>query len=208
MNRALQILIICLLIGLIFFYSNRLRNIKNNEQDFLQKKSEQVMPELVDYYSTVDYIHWNHMPLTYYFNEPNASIGNLNCTQYQIKRVKDAFQIFENETDNLIYFREEKENPDIKILCYGVKPSEDYMIMGEGSFEFIDKMILRAELNFFNHRNCGTFPDIEIHEILHIFGFRHSEDKTSIMYPIENTCDHNKIDEEIIEKLKQTYLVV
>jgi len=55
-----------------------------------------------------------------------------------------------------------------------------------------------------------SFPDVELHEILHLFGFEHVDDPTSIMYhELDSTglsyyIDEYKIDDWIVERLKNS----
>jgi hypothetical protein len=63
----------------------------------------------------------------------------------------------------------------------------------------------------------GYYPFMELHEILHGFGFEHSENECSIMYPYSNNqfiydnldvCSYGKkphIDKGIIKDLKEIY---
>jgi len=183
----------------------------NNNSEYSSNNYENNEEEIADEFSNVQELHWTHMPITYSFSEPNSTIGprdtkNYECPPYQIQRLKDAFNILQNETENKISFEESyNEEGDISIYCYKLKAEGGYYIEGEGGYNYEGDQILNAEINFYEHLNCGNWPDVEIHEILHIFGFNHIENKSSIMTPVASRCDRGYIDEGIIQDLINTY---
>jgi subtilase family serine protease len=52
--------------------------------------------------------------------------------------------------------------------------------------------------------NKCNWPNVEIHELLHVLGFEHSTSKESLMYPYLTSCDQ-KLDEKIIQVIKELY---
>ncbi len=157
--------------------------------------------ENADYFNKSYSQHWGHFPLRY---------KNYNCPNYQIERIERAFDILEYNTQLSFIELSEFDNQ------YGYNPyiEEDIAIFCENVTEFLngkwdgeplgksqiavfsdDKSIISyAELTFyyvddyfFIHR-CQTYPSIEMHEILHIFGFYHSDDEDSIMHPAIKRC--------------------
>lgn len=155
----------------------------------------------------IEELHFEKIPITYSFAEPNTRDNNIKCPDYQIERIKQAFSIIEDETGGIVSFQEVENNGDITVFCNGAKADTlSLMRTGDSSYNSYGNVITSGELNFYTHYNCGTYPDTEIHEILHALGFNHEENnKDSIMYPIASKCDLGKIDEDIITKLKEIY---
>ena len=54
-----------------------------------------------DDFSYASELHWDHMPVTFSFAKQNIRESNINCQDYQIKRVRQAFKIIENETNGI-----------------------------------------------------------------------------------------------------------
>ena len=52
-------------------------------------------------------------------------------------------------------------------------------------------------------KDC-SYPNVELHELLHVLGFDHSENKKSIMYQLIESCDQI-LDQSIINQLKLLY---
>ena len=56
-----------------------------------------------------------------------------------------------------------------------------------------------------NSLNCN-WPATELHELMHVFGFNHSMDSNSLMYPYLTSCNQ-KLDNSIIEELIRLYSI-
>lgn len=155
-------------------------------------------------------LHWAHIPLIYEI---------YNCTDYQANRAIRAFVKIENETQGdvgFLRFDNSSEKVDIEIHCtpdyeYSLEPG--YLVSGDSMYvpssdnpNIIDK----AYINFYAISKttytggCTIYPDIEVHEILHGFGYDHSDSAKSIMYPSHVMCAF-KIDDNIIADLKEKY---
>lgn len=161
-----------------------------------------------DQFSGSTELHYTHMPITY-------SIGS-SCGNYQGKRIRTAFSEFSSETGGLINFSEVSDSADIVSHCSADVPngnvSNTYRA-GDGGYYSSSNVITQGTLNFYNINEdihnydggCLSYPDIEIHEILHTFGFQHITDRKSIMNPMSNNCYVRKIDSQIIDELKLIY---
>jgi hypothetical protein len=150
------------------------------------------------------------------FNHNNISYSFLDCTYDKQSRTKNAFDIISNET-GIIYFTEVEKSADIKILCSQTKkPSEnldsEYFIAGEGGpGEIIQtknfNVILNGSVLLYSSNEktikC-SLPSIELHELLHVFGFDHSSNESSLMYPYLTSCKQ-VLDSSIIRDLKKLY---
>lgn len=157
-----------------------------------------------DQFPDVDVYHWDHMPVTFTFDNSGTEKSR-DCPDFQKERVRNAFQIIDDSTEGIVSFKEEEIYGDIFIWCYGVKGSGGYMSEGDAYNNVNRNIITQGDLSFYTHRNCGTWPDVEIHEILHLFEYGHKDDKWSIMNPIAARCDLGKIDEDIVADLKNIY---
>ncbi len=154
-------------------------------------------------------LHWTHMPLTYRI---------YNCTEYQSNRIVRGFLRIENETNYTVKFKaiQNDSNPDIGVYCrkdYKQSVEPGYLTSGDSAYSVSSansNLIMKAEINFYGitsstySSGCTIYPDIEIHEILHGFGYGHNDSTKSIMYPSHVMCGF-KIDDNIISELKKNY---
>jgi len=149
---------------------------------------------------------FNHNELTY--------VIDTNCLPKQKERVLAAFLELQNRVD-AISFKETSANPDIEVSCSEyTKNFEDkeYFVAGEGGakeiikterYNVITEGIILLHDNPHGFYEC-EWPNIELHELLHVFGFDHSQDENSLMYPYLESCDQ-KLDESIVNDLNQLY---
>jgi hypothetical protein len=149
---------------------------------------------------------FNHDDISYHI-EPT-------CAEDKRNRMIEAFKELENRA-GIINFHESSDNQaDIEVLCsdeeYPIK--EDYFIAGEGGakeiiqtkrYNVINQGIILLHGNPKDSLEC-QWPNIELHELLHVFGFDHSLEKESIMYPYLNSCSQ-KLDQSIISDIKNLY---
>lgn len=159
-----------------------------------------------DMFSSVQKLHWTEMPVTYKFNDNN-------CGERQRNRIIRAFEEIKNETNGIVYFVEDN-NAVLEINCIKGFPADDkgYVTSGEGGNTKLGNQITSGTINFYNagpntdSGGCSVFMDVEIHEILHTFGYTHSEGYGSIMQPISpGWCNVRQIDDWIVKDLIQTY---
>lgn len=174
--------------------------------------SEEYIGELEDAYSNITELHWGHMPLTYSI-EDEDECGNETNT------IIISFKIIQNSTENVISFNKTSDfqNADIKIDCklVGTYLSGE-QTLGEAFFNNEGNLITSAEITYFVKgpkefrvvEYCQTgFPRIEVHEMLHVFGFGHDNSPTHIMKMINTAgkCGVNKINRELVNCLKYIY---
>ena len=188
-------------------------NIKENSVVAQATLSEQMPTQTlpsIDRFANTPELHWANMPIS--FNLINES----ECGAREAKRIRNAFAQLENETNKTVSFVETQEDPaNITITCEkGFNKSlireDNYIKKAEAFYSNKNSVIKNATINFFDtggnkiSSNCATYPDTEIHEILHTFGFEHVEDKSHIMSPIQLSCPKN-LNQDIVDKLKETY---
>jgi len=138
-----------------------------------------------------------------------------NCNEKQKARMLKAFDIVSAKI-SLITFQENLEEPDIEVSCTENQEEdikENHFIAGEGGAKEIIKtgrfnVITQGTIYLYNNLETKSidceYPNVEIHELMHVFGFDHSEDKNSLMFPLLNSCDQ-ELDQSIIIQLNELY---
>lgn len=140
------------------------------------------------------------------FESPNISYSiSENCSLNLTSRFLEALKII--ETNTTIRFSNTRANPEIQIVCLNseINREEDLMKISEGGpILSYNNTILESKIILYEINNLKCeFPVIELHELLHAFGFDHTRDPKSVMYPIF-TCK-KALDKDIIELLNKIY---
>lgn len=220
LSRVLSILLILLLVVFIaylsyLFYINIPRAPQNLDFEISNNETfNNVATEVSQFYPNMKF---NHNNISYKIN--------LDCDIVKKQRMINAFDIV-SENVNMISFYEvidESETADIEITCTqddkslpGIEPNEgkNYFIAGEGGAREIIQtgkfnVITNGTVLLFkypeNSLDCN-YPNIEIHELMHVFGFNHTEDKNSIMNPYLVSCKQ-RLDISLINELKRLYSI-
>jgi hypothetical protein len=154
--------------------------------------------------------------LTYFsqnlrFNHNNISYNiDSACSLEKRNRMIEAFSVLSRETQ-IISFNEADKNSDILVSCSDaeIQNDENLFISGEGGpSKYINNtiypVILKGRIFLYKESNCGS-PIVEVHELLHVFGFDHSKDKSDIMYPKSDCTQELKI--AYFEELKRLYSI-
>lgn len=126
------------------------------------------------------------------------------CSKSRADNAKEAFGILEEKT--VLSFYEVNDNPQIKVSCDKSEEKSDE-IVGEGGPTFIINtgkydVILNGTVKLYEDDNCNQ-PIIATHEILHVLGFKHVEEKNSIMYKISK-CNQ-ELTQDIIDEIALKY---
>lgn len=149
---------------------------------------------------------FNHNKISYYIYP--------DCTTEKYNRMKKAFEVLSDEV-GLISFYENENTPDIEVECTEkqetkISNNKDYFIAGEGGAKEIIQtgrysIITNGTILLYSEKSkeCAL-PNVELHELIHVFGFDHSTDKNSLMNPYLVSCDQ-KLDSSIITELKRLY---
>ncbi|PIZ81655.1 hypothetical protein COX98_03130 [Candidatus Pacearchaeota archaeon CG_4_10_14_0_2_um_filter_30_11] len=130
-----------------------------------------------------------------------------SCSLQKKSEMISAFDFMQNVT--VLKFYPVEENEEITISCEEEsKTTENGMfIAGEGgpvkisSGENFD-VIFSGKILLLRESSCER-PNVEIHELLHVLGFDHSENRNNIMYPISK-CSQT-IGNEIKDKIDTLY---
>jgi len=210
---GIKVLLILIFITLIFilFYTLYLLftnipgkpvalNISINEELF-----ENFSGEIKQFYHNMKY---NHNNVTFGFHN--------SCDDKKKGRMKRAFSEVENKVNSIVTFIEVNNNSDIDIECEEKPASEnegDFLIAGEGGAKEIIptgrfNVIKKGVIYLYNNEgdrylNCDN-SNVEIHELMHAFGFDHSNDENSLMYIIIDSCSQ-LLDESILNEIKRLY---
>jgi len=196
--------LIVLLVSSYFLYLNFPGKPRNLTVIIEQPKleSSNLSYEIKQFYPNMKF---NHNSISY-------SIDTL-CSQEKEERMIEAFNELSRRVE-VISFYPVSVNPDIEVSCSeDVKHSieKDYFIAGEGGAKEIIQtgkynVITNGIILLYGKKKSVecNWPNIELHELLHVFGFEHSKDKKSLMYPYLESCEQ-EIDESIINDLKKLY---
>lgn len=150
-------------------------------------------------------IKFNHNSISY-------SIAS-DCADEKKNNMLEAFNELQSKV-GIISFYSSTNNPDIEVSCSEKEKDsieEDYFIAGEGGAKEIIQtgrynIITQGVILLYEERRgikCD-WPNVELHELLHVFGFEHSQDKNSLMFQYLESCSQ-KLDESIIKTLKELY---
>jgi len=206
LNAILVFLIIVVfLIAGYFLYLNLPGEAKNLRAiiEPPQLEVSNLSSEVKQFYSSMKF---NHNSISY--NIDSA------CNVEKTNRMIEAFNELENKV-GIISFYSVSQNPDIEVSCSEEEKhsiDEDYFIAGEGGAKEIIQterynVITQGVILLYGDPHKASkckWPNIELHELLHVFGFDHSEDENSLMYPYLESCSQ-RLDEGIISDLKHLY---
>jgi hypothetical protein len=142
------------------------------------------------------------------FLSPNISYNLGECTLSKKGEMETAFEIIKNKT--ILNFYPVESNQEISITCQSTNKFEgDLFIAGEGGPMNITSsgnynIIHNGAILLIRDSGCET-PNVAIHELLHVLGFRHSSNQYNIMYNFSN-CGQ-KIGEDTINKINEIYSI-
>ena len=137
-----------------------------------------------------------------------------SCGAEKRKRMKEAFGELSSKVGNIGFY---EGGDDIKVSCseesekLEKKANREFFIAGEGGARQIIptgryNVIMEGIILLYGDEKeikC-EWPNVELHELLHVFGFEHSQDEDSLMYPYLHSCSQ-KLDESIIQDLGELY---
>ncbi len=148
---------------------------------------------------------FNHNNLSYLMDE--------NCGLDKKERMKTAFLDLENKI-GIIHFIQVLGTADIQVSCS--QKDEDlrseYFIAGEGGAKEIIQtgrynVITEGVVLLYKYPKTAIkckHPNVELHELIHVFGFDHSSNEESLMYPYLSSCDQ-LLDDSIINEIIRLY---
>ncbi len=150
---------------------------------------------------------FNHNDLSYFIEG--------GCNQEKTERMIEAFNDLSNRVP-LIQFHQASSNPDITVSCsvgeVNVDSDKHYFVAGEGGAKEVIQtkkynIVTEGVILLYDGQTKLTkcnWSNVELHELLHVFGFDHNNNKNSLMYPYLTFCDQ-KVDDSIIDELNRLY---
>lgn len=129
-----------------------------------------------------------------------------SCNLKRQNDMKEGFGIVQNLT--ILNFYEVPSNEEIYITCEEEQRFEGGMfIAGEGGPTNITKtenfnVILSGRILLIRDSDCPS-PNVAVHELFHVLGFKHSENKNNIMYNF-SSCSQT-IGEDIPNFINEVY---
>lgn len=208
MGKFSETIMIFLLVGLLIYLGHLLYQYAPGEQQNFSldlKKENIVVNASAEIVQFVPNMRFAKNELNYYIYP--------DCDLKKISDMRSAFEILSSKTGVLNFQDSTKERADIIILC---SPNEketkkNEFIAGEGGpSEYLNlslyPLIISGEILLYDTRgeNCD-YPVVELHELLHVFGFDHISDENSILYPYYS-CDQ-RLDRKIISEIQRIYSV-
>ena len=206
-NFFLIVIILSLILTIAYFlYLNIPREPKNlNVEINSFKETELLNLEVKQFYSNMKF---NHNEISYTIED--------SCEENKKQKMMLAFEELVKKVD-LISFYPVAENPDIEIACSknsGITEAEQekHFIAGEGGarkiiktgrFNIVTEGVILLYDSGLKTIDC-EYPNVELHELMHVFGFDHVNDKRSLMYPYIESCDQ-VLDLNIVEQIKELY---
>lgn len=145
------------------------------------------------------------------FDTDEISYSFDDCEEIKKKRMKNAFDILSKETGAFIFY-ENDYDPMITIYCKDPKEEkrDTIFVAGEGGPNRILPLDLYPQIiggSIYLYRGENTkeceYPVIELHELLHVFGFEHINDTKKVLYPYLD-CNQ-RLTEDIISEIKKLY---
>jgi hypothetical protein len=147
------------------------------------------------------------------FATNSISYSFVDCDLERERKMLDAFEIVTNKTE-IINFYESQTSPMITIYCSKEKQKQrnNSFVAGEGGPNQILELdlyplIIDGTIYIYDSRSqeeCES-PIVELHELMHVFGFDHITNKSTILYPYLD-CKQI-ITDEIVNKLKELYSI-
>jgi len=219
-NAILFFILIVILLALVFvsayfLYLNIPRAPEKLEvsvspiQEQIQEQPGIQITEIKQFYPNMKF---NHNSISYFMDS--------NCEQEKKQKMLLAFDELSDNV-NIITFYKTLVKPDIEISCAKGQEieselkEEKHFIAGEGGAKSIiptgryhiitEGVILLYENNEKKLRTIDCeYPNVELHELMHVFGFDHVDNKNSLMYQLIESCDQ-VLDSSIIELLNKIY---
>ncbi|MEK6883215.1 MAG: matrixin family metalloprotease [Nanoarchaeota archaeon] len=204
---AITIISLLILISLIFIIVNLNNTVSGEIISSGSQTNENPVSQV---------LKWDHMPLTYSYNEQCASYYNGN---YPLE-IKKTLDYITEKTDNSITFQKVENNADINFICqinnenFMRNLNDERYITAEAVSESNEKTNIfnNGTIYIYSTKNClGKRPVVLIHETLHLLGLEHSEtfkigngQSKDIMLDMNTNCFAD-ITEKDTKHLKKIY---
>jgi hypothetical protein len=173
-------------------------------------------PQLNDFIGSTNYPEVSENPRIGQFEKnlrfENSNISyfiNSNCDSSRRSRIIFAFDYLARKSQVLSFYQTTEEKADVVVGCSkeSYQTEKNVFAAGEGGpTAYIQlknySLIKRGKIILYERPECD-YPVVEMHELLHVLGFAHVNNKSSIMYPYAN-CKV-MVDSDIITILQEIY---
>lgn len=190
------VIIFFFLVILSIFGAMIYQNLPGEEEPFNIVTDDPILKTNITYGETpmfMDNIRFDHRLISY-------SLSPF-CDNRRKEKMGEAFSILEGST-KYISFKEVQTEADIFVSCSEeeIEQGENLFRAGEGGPSKITQtgvfnIIQAGEILLYRESKC-SYPVVEIHELLHVFGFDHSLDPKNVMYNVSD-CDQRITSDEI-----------
>jgi len=142
------------------------------------------------------------------FSDSTISYKISDCPLQKENDMEFAFTILENLTSLTFYPKDNDE--EISVTCEEKnRIDEGLFIAGEGGPTNITvsgkfNVITSGEILLITESKCER-PNVALHELLHVLGFKHSENPENIMYNVSNCAQ--TIGEDMIQLINNLYSI-
>jgi hypothetical protein len=143
------------------------------------------------------------------FPDKEISYKIYDCPLQKKNDMEQAFDIISNKT--ILVFYPVSENEKVSVTCDSKNRIEEQglFIAGEGgptniTITNLFGVILHGKILLIKESSCPQ-SNIAVHELLHVLGFKHSENENNIMYPISE-CNQI-ISDDIINLIDGLYSI-
>lgn len=207
MSKIIAILILIILIAALGFFSYGIYNkIPQGTKEFFILQPDAKIPENTSKELTMfmPNMRFATNSISYFFQD---------CDEERRSKVLEAFELVSEKT-KVIQFYEATYVPMIVIYCSQQKGERrnNSFVAGEGGpNKVVDldlyPLIIDGKIYLYDSRsrdNC-EYPVIELHELMHVFGFDHLANDSTILYPYVD-CSQ-RITNDIVNKLKELYSI-
>jgi hypothetical protein len=114
---------------------------------------------------------------------------NSNCEADRKSKMELALKIISDSAPAISFYSSDESSADILIGCSkdSYEQEKNVFAAGEGGpTSYLSSnyypIIKRGKVLLYQKSDC-QYPVVEIHELLHVFGFAHVNNKTNIMFP-------------------------
>jgi len=200
------VFIVAILSVLSFSLGFLYQNLPQKPIEMVTNTAETASAPGIEYGATpvfAENLRFNHNNISYFIGA--------SCSETRASAMRKAFQILENKTKVVRFEEKYDDEADVIVRC-----SNKFVNLGGGLFtageggprEIINtsyfNIIERGEVLLYKDSSCSR-PVVELHELLHVFGFNHSSNPRSIMYNVSN-CGQ-KITPDIIRLIEELYSI-
>lgn len=196
--KIVSVFMIILLVSFFVYASYNLYLNFFSEPKFFNISRKPLVPIQASELQFYPNIRFNHNNISY-------KIGD-ECNEQKQEAMLWAFSYLENTT--ILKFYEITEDSDIEIRCGEEYRKGDFFVAGEGGPEMmintsLFSTVLKGKILLLSENEC--LGNVALHELLHVFGFKHLEGERSIMYHI--TFCSQIVNPEILSEIERLYSI-